>query len=88
MLPLRSVAAGAEVRIDNLVKPNDVTKGDVVAIEVRSGMTRLTFTARAESSGRTGEMIAVRNPESNRIFRARISARNKAIVESDPGKEN
>lgn len=88
MLPLRSVTSGGEVRPDNLTRPNDVSRGDLVVIEVRSGNTRLTFSGRAESAGRTGDMIAVRNPESNKIFRARICAKDKAIVEPELIKEN
>jgi flagella basal body P-ring formation protein FlgA len=88
MLPLRSVPCGAEIRLSNLVLPNDVSRGDLVAIEVRSGKARLTFSARAESAGRTGDMIAVRNPESNKIFRARVCAKDKAIVETDLSWEN
>lgn len=91
MLPLHSIPAGGEVRFDNLIRPNDVSRGDLVAIEVRSGRTRLTFSGRAESAGHTGDMIAVRNPESNKIFRARVCAPGRAMVEAavpDPSREN
>lgn len=83
MIPLRSLSPGTELRLDNLSRPNDVNRGDVVAIEARNGSVKLAFSGRAESAGRTGDLIAVRNPNTQRIFQARICAHDKAIVESD-----
>jgi flagella basal body P-ring formation protein FlgA len=41
------------------------------------------LTARAESSGRGGETIAVRNLESNKVFNAQVAGKGKAIVLTD-----
>jgi flagella basal body P-ring formation protein FlgA len=82
MVPLRSVTAGSELRPDNLVPPNDVNRGDAVHIDVRSGAAHVTFTARALSAGRSGDMISVRNPESNKIFQARVTGKGTALVET------
>jgi flagella basal body P-ring formation protein FlgA len=82
MVPLRSVTAGSELRPENLAPPNDVSRGDSVHIEVRSGAAHLSFTARALSGGRSGEMISVRNPESNKIFQARVTGKGTASVEA------
>jgi flagella basal body P-ring formation protein FlgA len=82
--PLRNIAAGAEIRSDLVTKSNDVSRGDMVEIEVRSGGARLAFNARAESSGRSGETIMFRNPDSKSVFRARVNGKGKATVQAGP----
>ena len=82
LLPVRSIAAGAEVRPENLVRPNDVTKGDLVHVEVRIGAARLALNGRAENTGHVGDFIAILNPESSRTFQARIAGKDSVVVES------
>jgi flagella basal body P-ring formation protein FlgA len=82
MLPLRSLLPGAELHLESLSWPNDVNRGDLVAIEARNGGVKLAFSGRAESAGRTGDLITVRNPETQKIFQARVCAHDKAIVEA------
>jgi len=77
---LRPLSAGDPIRRDWLVDSNDVNRGDVIQVEVRSGAAHLAFTGKAESGGRTGDLIAVRNPSSRRVFQARIDGKGKAIV--------
>jgi flagella basal body P-ring formation protein FlgA len=81
LLPIRSINAGAEVRPENLVRPNDVNKGDMVRVEVHIGSARLALNGRAEGTGRVGDFIAVLNPESSRTFQARVAGRDSVIVE-------
>lgn len=81
MVPLRPIAAGTELHLDFLALPNDVNRGDVVHIEVRSGAARLAFTGHALTGGRSGDTISVRNPDSNRTFQARVTGKGTAIVE-------
>jgi len=50
--------------------PFDVSRGDVVDVEVRSGAARLSFSGRAETDGRSGDMVAIRNEGSKRLFQA------------------
>jgi len=86
MTPLRPIAAGTEVRLDNLTRPNDVNRGDMVHVEVRIGAAHLALTGRAESAGHIGDTIAVRNPDSSKVFQAMVEAAGKVIVER-PGLE-
>jgi len=58
----------------------DVRRGDTVAVEVRSGGARLKFASRAESGGRAGESVMVRNPVNGRIFRAVVEEKGKVVV--------
>lgn len=88
MIPVRPVAAGAEVRLDNLTQPNDVNRGDLVHVEVRFGAAHLALMGRAESAGRIGEVVDIRNPESSKVFRARVEARDKVIVLPNEGEAN
>jgi flagella basal body P-ring formation protein FlgA len=77
----RPVASGAEIVAGLLAAPKDVNRGDPVSIEVFSGAAHLEFVGKAETAGSAGELIAVRNPTSNRIFRARVDGKGKAVVE-------
>jgi len=85
LTPIRSIAAGAEVRPENLARPNDVNKGDMVRVEVRIGAARLALNGRAESTGRVGDFIAVLNPESSRTFQARVAGKDSVVVEPAGG---
>jgi flagella basal body P-ring formation protein FlgA len=82
MTPIHSIAARTELRPELLAPPNDVNRGDAVHIEVRSGAALVALTARALTSGRSGETISVRNPESNKTFQARITGKGTAVVEA------
>ena len=79
---LRGVAPAAEIHLALLAQPHDVKRGDTVEIEVRSGSARLAFTGKSESDGRTGDLIAVRNLRSNKIFHARVDGKDRAVVDA------
>ena len=80
LVPLRPIASGTEIHTGMLAAPNDVNRGDVVQVEVISGGARLALTARAETAGRKGDLILIRNPSSNRTFQARVSGKERALV--------
>jgi flagella basal body P-ring formation protein FlgA len=84
MVPFRAIAAGSEIRPEFLTLPYDVNRGDTVHVEVTSGAARLAFAAKAESGGRAGDFIAVRNPSSNKIFQARIQDKGRVVVQTEP----
>jgi flagella basal body P-ring formation protein FlgA len=77
----RSVPADRPVPATLLSAPNDVERGQTVAVEVQSGSAHLKFQAKAESGGCAGDAILVRNPENNRRFRARISGKGTVVVD-------
>jgi len=83
MVAKRAIAAGAEIRPDSVGPANDVNRGDAVHVEVRSGAAHLAFTAKAESGGHNGDFIAVRNPSTNKIFRARIKGKDRVLVQTE-----
>ena len=84
MAPVRSIAPGAEIRRENLVRPNDVNRGDTVEVDVRFGAAHLSFSGHAESGGHAGDTVSVRNPESNKMFQAVIAGPGRVMVGSAP----
>ncbi len=76
----RSVAVWARVKLD--LPPREVERGDVVAVEVASGAAVVKLDAPAESGGKTGELVIVRNPLSGARFRALVTAKGKVRVDA------
>jgi flagella basal body P-ring formation protein FlgA len=80
MTVLRPIPAGAEIRQENLTRPNDVNRGDTVLVEVRFGAAHLALTGRAESAGHRGDVVEVRNPDTSKVFQARVEGPDRVIV--------
>jgi flagella basal body P-ring formation protein FlgA len=60
---------------------HDVERGDLVAVEVKVGGAILDFEATAESSGRAGESILIKNPDNGHSFQAKIQDKGHVLVE-------
>ncbi len=80
--PTRVVALGTEIHLGQLMVPPDVNRGEMVEVEVRSGAARLAFTGKAESAGRSGDTIVIRNLSSNKVFQARVEGKGKAFLDA------
>jgi flagella basal body P-ring formation protein FlgA len=78
--PRVAIRAGAEIRAALLENVKEVLRGDTVRVEVRSGAAYLDFEARAETSGAVGQTVLVRNPLSQKQFRALVEAPGKVRV--------
>ena len=63
-----------------LIAPHEVERGSTVSVQVISGDASISFDATAESSGRTGESVLIRNPENGRYFQARVEGKGKVSV--------
>jgi flagella basal body P-ring formation protein FlgA len=79
--PARTLAAGTPVALAMLAIAHDVERGDRVEVEVTVGRAILDFEATAESSGRTGDSILVKNPENGHSFLAKIQNKGHVVVE-------
>jgi flagella basal body P-ring formation protein FlgA len=79
---MRIVAAGAEIHLAQLMVPPDVNRGELVEVEVRSGAAHLALTGKAESAGRSGDTIVIRNLSSNKVFQARVEGKGKASLDA------
>jgi hypothetical protein len=76
----RSAAVWVKIRVADS-SGSRVERGDAVRVEVRSGGVLLAFAASAESAGRVGEPVIVRNPQNGRRFQARVDGKGKVSVQ-------
>lgn len=79
-LPRRFIPAHTPLWSDAIDPPLDITKGDRVTVTVDSGLAKISIDAEAETSGRKGDPIALKNLESGKVFRARIDAPGVAVL--------
>jgi flagella basal body P-ring formation protein FlgA len=79
-IPRRAIPAGSPVFPAILDAPAEVARGDQVVVEVLSGRAKLKLEARAESQGRRGDLIPVRNPATGKTFRARVAGPGKLLL--------
>ena len=82
---LRPLTEGATISKHLLRPPLHVRRGDLVEVTVESGPAVIRTDGVAEGSGRAGETIAVRNPNSGKSFRARISGPGKVHLRMSGG---
>ena len=80
--PMRAVVPGTEIHLSQLMVLPDVSRGEMVEVEVRSGAAHLAFTGKAESAGRSGDLIFIRNLSSNQVFQARVDGKGKAFLDA------
>ena len=82
--PRRRIRAGEPLVLRWLERPNDIEQGETVRVEVTSGLALIRFDAKAETSGRRGDPIYLRNPVSGKRFVALVQGKGKAVVRVDP----
>ncbi len=82
----RSFAEGNPITRAALFLVPEIRKGDQIQVKVHSGATRLQVEGRAESSGSVGDTVAVRNPASGKVFRARVERAGVATVDAGKGR--
>ncbi len=76
----RPVTAGTALTEEMLEAPRDVNRGDIVSAIVQTGAARIEVQGVAESDGRKGQIISVRNPRSGQSFHARIEDKGTVVV--------
>jgi flagella basal body P-ring formation protein FlgA len=84
-VPRRPIAAGAVIERRWLDVPAEVVRGERVQVEVRNGRARVVMEGQAQSSGRRGEVIGVRNPANGKSLRVTVVDRGRATLAADPG---
>jgi hypothetical protein len=62
------------------VAPHEVERGDSVRVEVSAGNVMLGFDGSAETAGRAGDFILVKNPSTGRRLRARVESKGKVRI--------
>ena len=86
-----SVPIWVKVRMTDSVAPTqvnprngvrkEVEPGDSVHVEVVSALVRLAFDAQAQSGGRSGELVLIRNPVNGARFQGRVDAAGKVVIQ-------
>jgi flagella basal body P-ring formation protein FlgA len=86
-MPRRAIRSGLPVFRSDLIEPFQVRRGDLVDVTAISGAAQLRMPALAETQGRQGDMITLKNAQSGKTFRARIEGKDKALVMVWPSPE-
>lgn len=81
----RSMRAGEAISNSAFRPPPAVSPGEPVSVEVALGSARLILEASAETGGRPGDRVIVRNPTSGKKFRASIVGRARVRVQLAEG---
>lgn len=69
----RKIRAGCVIRLDDGYFPAIVERGNIVSVVVRKGSLKIKTKGVALRSGRLGDSISVRNPDSNKTFNAKVT---------------
>ena len=83
-MPRRAIRMGLPIFRSDLIEPLQVKRGDLVDVTAISGAAQLHLPALAETPGRQGDMISLKNPHSGKIFRGRVEGKDKALVMAWP----
>ncbi len=76
----RAIPAGSAVSASLLEEPKDVERGEMVQVEVHSGAARLKLEGRAQTAGRMGEAVRIRNLSTGKSFSANVSAKGRVVL--------
>src|SRR5262249_47925158 len=74
------IRAGSIIRTEQLEASKEVRIGEMVRVDVWNSAAHLKLEARAEASGALGQMIPVRNPDSQKHFLARVEGKRRVSV--------
>ncbi|MCX6599607.1 MAG: flagellar basal body P-ring formation chaperone FlgA [Acidobacteria bacterium] len=81
----RPVRTGTPLVTALLVKPREVAAGDKVSVTVEAGQAKLSLEAQAETGGRRGDRIVLKNLTSGKRFRGVVAGPGQVKVEGDDG---
>lgn len=76
----RPIRSGQPVFRMDLTDPLLVSRGQAVDVTVVSGAAEIRLEAVANTSGRQGETVSLTNPQTGKLFQARVTAKGKAIL--------
>lgn len=81
-IPRRSIRAGAPIAANTLDLPKEVERGETVSVEVTSGAAQLSLKAKAETAGRKGDLVMLRNPDNGRRFQGRVEGQGRVTIDA------
>jgi flagella basal body P-ring formation protein FlgA len=76
----RALRTGLPVFRADLIEPFQVQRGDLVDVTAIAGAAQLHVPALAETPGRLGDLITLKNAHSGKMFRARVEGKDRALV--------
>ena len=79
-VPTTTIVAGAPIQASALTAAPEVRPGELVNVVVMNGASRISMDALASAAGRSGDMVQLRNPETGKNFRARVSGPGQAVI--------
>ena len=80
LAPKRSFSEGTPLLARLLHEVATVRKGDTVRLRAVSGAAQITLDVQAQAAGKVGDLIAVKNPSSGRVLRARVENSGEVIL--------
>ena len=78
--PRRTISPNRSVRLAELTKPSVIHKNDHVTLQFRSGIMEIRTIGEAMEEGAAGDIIRIRNKDSNQPVQARVLASGLAEV--------
>jgi flagella basal body P-ring formation protein FlgA len=79
-VPRSITLPGSPIKTSTLETPVEISRGDIVSVEVLNGASRISLEARAASSARLGQSVQLQNQTSGKSFRATVSGTGRAVV--------
>lgn len=80
MRTTRALSAGAPICREVIEPRPPVVRGDAIRVRYESGAIQLEIKAVAQNDAQVGEAVRVRNASSGKIFEARVSNGNEAVL--------
>lgn len=80
MIVRRQIPAGAPIYAYMLERPRDVERGQLVSVTVQAGAAIIQAQGMAEQSGHRGDIINIRNPQTGKIYHARVQDKGTVVV--------
>lgn len=83
-IPRNVLRSGEPILRSQLSMVSDVTRGDLVKVQVNAGSALLVLEARAQTSGSAGAKIWIKNPSSGKAFQGTVVGKGKVVVGEAP----
>ena len=81
----KNIRSGQILAAGELDLAPDIRKGETVQVTIISGEARVSLTALAEGSARSGAKVLLANPESHKTFSAIVEGKGRAVVRMGHG---
>ena len=77
----RFLRAGQILWSSDIDRPKAIEQGDIVKVVVDGGAYNISIMAQALQSGYVGDSVTVKNPETNKVFTAKVSAQGEVTIQ-------